>query len=112
MLRKLLLRYMTIGVIVATAASNSYRVQIFQDSVVDGRSIKPGDYKIEMQSDKAIIKQGKRTIEVRAHAESVTNKFASTEIEYTDNVLQEIHVGGSRTKIVFGTANSTAAGSE
>ena len=112
MLRKLLFSSITVGVIIATAGSNNYHVQISQDSVVNGKSIKAGDYRLEMQNNMAVIKQGKQTIEVPAHAESVANKFASTEIEYRDNKIQEIRVGGSRTKIVFGGANATAGGGE
>ena len=112
MLRKLILSSITVGVIVATAANNRYHVAISQDSVVEGQSIKAGDYKIEMQNNMAVIKQGKQMIEVPAYTESVTKKFASTEVEYTNNVLQEIHVGGSRTKIVFGRTDATAGGSE
>jgi predicted ThiF/HesA family dinucleotide-utilizing enzyme len=92
----------------AIAASNTYRVQIAQDSLVDGKTLKVGDYKIELQNNLAVIKQGKQTIEVPAHSESVTKKFATTEIEYINNEIQVIHVGGSRTKIVFDAANATA----
>jgi hypothetical protein len=92
----------------AIAASNTYRVQIAQDSVVAGKTLKAGDYKIELQNNLAVIKQGKQAIEVPAHSESVTKNFASTEIEYISNKIQEIHVGGSRTKIVFDAANATA----
>jgi hypothetical protein len=93
----------------AIAAGKTYHVQIAENSVVVGKTLKPGDYKIELQNNLAVIKQqGKQTIEVPAHSESVTKKFASTEIEYTNNEIQEIHVGGSRTKIVFGAANATA----
>jgi hypothetical protein len=93
----------------AIAASNTYQVQIPEDSIVAGKTLKAGDYKIELQKNFAVIKQGKETIEVPAHGESVTKKFASTEIEYTNKNIQEIRVGGSRTKIVFGDANATAS---
>lgn len=103
---------MTVGVMVATAASNSYRVQVFQDSVVEGKSLKAGEYRIEMQNDMAVIKQGKQTIEVPAHVESVTNKFHATELVYEKDKIQEVRMGGSRVKIVFGSANTTAGGAQ
>ena len=109
MIRKLLLSYVVVGVIVASAADNRYRVKIPQDSMVAGKTLKAGDYKVEVQNNIAVIKQGKETIEVPAHTESVTKKFASTEIEYTSDKIQEIHVGGSRTKIVFGAADATTS---
>ena len=110
MFRKLLLSSISAGVMVAFAASNSYHVQIYQDSVIDGKSVKSGDYKIEMQNNKAVFTQGKQTIEVLAHAESVAKKFSSTEMEYRGNTLQDIRVGGSKTEIIFGGANATAGG--
>lgn len=111
MLRKFLFTYIAVGVIAASAASKTYRLQISQDSVVADKTLKAGDYKIELQNNVAVIKQGKQRIEVPAHSESVTKKFASTEIEYISNKIQEIHVGGSRTKIVFDAANAmTGAG--
>lgn len=112
MFEKLLLSSMAVGVIVATAASNRYHVQISQDSVVEGKSIKAGDYKIEIQNNMAVIKQGKQTIQVPAHTESVTKKFTVTEVAYTNSNIQEIHVGGSRTKIVFDSANASAGGAQ
>ena len=112
MFGKLLLSFVTVGVLIAGAAPKRYHVQIFQDSVVNGKSIKAGDYTIEMQNDTAVIMKGKQTIEVPAHTESVTNKFDSTALEYTGNDLEDIRVGGSRTKIVFGAANTTAGEAE
>lgn len=104
---KLLVSYMIFGIMVAIAASNTHRVEIPENSVVAGKILKAGDYKIEVQNNIAVIKQGKEAIEVPAHVESATKKFASTEIEYTTNKIQEIHVGGSRIKIVFGNSNAT-----
>jgi hypothetical protein len=97
---------------VAIAASNSYHVQIYQDSVIGGKSVKAGEYKIEMQNSKAILTQGKQTIEVPAHLESAGKKFGSTEMDYRDKTLHEIRVGGSKTKIIFDGANATAGGGE
>jgi hypothetical protein len=93
---------------VVSAASNKYHVQFFDDVVVDGKSIKAGEYTIEMQNNMAVIKQGKQTIEVPAHTESVAKKVDSTTLTSTGNKLEEIQIGGSRTKIVFGAANATA----
>jgi hypothetical protein len=112
MFRKLLLSSISVGAMVAIAATNSYHVQIYQDSVIAGKSIKAGDYKIEMQNNKAVLTKGKQTIEVPAHAETGAKKFSSTEMEYRDKTIQQIRVGGSKTKIIFDGANATAGGAE
>ena len=85
---KVLLSYITVGVIIAVAANNRCHVAITQDLVVEGQSIIAGDYKIELQNNMAVIKQGKQTIEVPAYTESVMKTFAATEVEYTNNILQ------------------------
>ena len=112
MFKKMLLSSMIFGVMLTTAATKGYRVQIFQDSVVEGKSLKAGEYRIEMQNDMAVITKGKQTIEVPDHSESVTNKFPLTELLYDNDKIQEIHVGGSRVKIVFGSAHTTAGGGQ
>lgn len=112
MIRNLLLAFIVVGITAATAASNKYHVHIFQDLMVDGKIIKAGEYTIEMQNNTAVMKEGRQTIEVPAHTESATNKVNSTTLTSTDNKLEEIQIGGSRTKIVFGAAKTTAGGTE
>lgn len=109
MLNKYVLGFVTIGVMAASAAAGTYKVQIFQDSVIDGKQVKAGDYKIEMENNTAVLKQGKQTVELPARAETAPNKFPTTEIRYTNNNnLQEICVGGTTTKIVFDGANASS----
>ena len=95
----------------AFAASNTFKVDLFQDSVVDGKTLKAGSYKITMENGNAVIKQGKQTIEVPAREENEPDKVASTELLYKDKTnLQEIRVGGSHTRIVFEGAAPMQAG--
>jgi len=93
------------------AGSNSYKVNIFQDSVVDGKTLKAGDYKISMENGNAVIKQGKEVIEVPAREQTEPDKVASTELMYKDGTnLQEIRVGGTHTSIIFEGAAPMQAG--
>ena len=95
----------------AFAASNTFKVDIFQDSVVDGKTLKAGNYKIMMENGNAVIKQGNHTIEVPAREENEPNKIASTELIYKDTTnLQQIRVGGTHTRIVFEGAAPMRAG--
>jgi hypothetical protein len=87
------------------AAGNTFKVDIFQDSVVDGKALKAGSYKIMMENGNAVIKQGNQTIEVPAREENEADKVASTELLYKDGKnLEQIRVGGTHTRIVFDTA--------
>jgi hypothetical protein len=95
----------------AFAASNHFNITLYQDSMVEGKMLKAGDYKVSLENGNAIIKQGKQTIEVPAHETNATTKIESTELLYTDNNnLHEIRVGGSRMSIVFDNNMSTHSG--
>lgn len=103
-LSKLMLSFGTLALAIASAAS-SYHFSIFQDSVLAGKDLKPGDYKMELNGDKAIIKVGKQTLEAAVKVESGTEKFPETSVRYsTANgkmLVQEIRLGGTTTKVVF-----------
>jgi hypothetical protein len=86
----------------AFASTNTFKVRIFQNSVVEGKALKAGEYKLSMQNGNAVITQGKTSIEVPAREVTIPNKPDSTELTYVNNTnLQAINVGGSHTRIVF-----------
>jgi hypothetical protein len=103
-MKKLMLSFATLALAVASAAS-SYHFSIFQSSFVAGKELKPGDYKIELNGDKATIKVGKQVLEASVKVESGTEKFSETSVRYgtADGkmTVQEIRLGGTSTKLVF-----------
>jgi hypothetical protein len=100
---------LTVGLMTASAAN--YHVSLHQDASVNGKQLKAGDYKIEVKDDVAVMKRGKQSIEVPVKTETATSKFNSTQIQYADsNKVQEIRIGGTNTKLVFGGSTGTAAG--
>jgi hypothetical protein len=103
-MKKLMFSFGTLALAIASAAS-SYHFSIFQSSFVAGKELKPGDYKIELNGDKATIKAGKQTVEAAVKVESGTEKFSETSVRYgsTDGkmIVQEIRLGGTKTKLVF-----------
>jgi len=98
--KKVLLGFVTLALAVASAAS-SYKVTLFQPSVINGSSLKPGEYRIEIQQDKAIIKQGKKTTEAPVKVETADQKFSTTVVRYNGDNVQEIRLGGTNTRLVF-----------
>lgn len=112
MLKKIAITLVAAGAIVASAASGTFKISIFQDSVVDGKQVKAGDYKVEMKDNNtAVLKHGKEVVELPAREETAPSKFDTTELQYTNNNdLQEIRVGGTNTKIVFSGANAATTG--
>jgi hypothetical protein len=106
----LLLSFLVLGA-TAFAASKPFHISILQDSVIEGKTVKAGDYKVSVENGNAIFKQGKQTFEVPAKEVSDPNKVQNTELTYKDNTdLQEIRIGGTNTKIVFDGAGSAQSG--
>ena len=96
----------------AFAASGSYKVNVLQDSVIEGKAIKAGQYKVSVENGNAVFTSGKNTIAVPAREETQSNKVSTTEMIYSDSTnLQEIRVGGTHTKITFTDASSMHSGS-
>jgi hypothetical protein len=95
-------------------AGESYRITLFQPSVVNGTTLKPGDYKVEVSGGKATIKAGKNTVEADVRLETADQKFSSTSVRYASGdgqyKVQEIRVGGTNTRIVFGEMSARPAG--
>ena len=114
MLNKILLTLTTVGVMTLTAASGTYKVSLLDDSVIGGQQVKAGDYKVQIKDNNtAVLVHGKKSIEVPARTETSPNRFSATEIQYSNsNQIQEIRVGGTNTKIVFGGAGMTGNGTE
>ena len=75
--------------------------------------LKPGDSKIEVDGDKAILRQGKVQTESPVKVEEGDTKFSSNVVRYVNSAdgklrIQEIRLGGTRTKLVFATADGGA----
>ena len=108
---KLLILALTFTVMVASAAT--YKLTLYQPSVVAGKELKPGDYKVTVDGDKAIISMGKEKIEAPAKIETGGTKFPATSVRYASDggkmKIQEIHLGGTNQRLVFKT-NGDAEG--
>lgn len=111
MIKKLLLALTTVGLAVASAA-DSYRITLFQPSVVNGTTLKPGEYKVELKENKAILKNGKDSVEADVKVESSDQKFPSTSVRYNNGdgkySIEEIRLGGTKTKLVFSSGDRPA----
>jgi hypothetical protein len=72
--------------------------------------LKPGDYRIQIDGDKATIKTGKTMIDAAVKVESAERKFRDTMVGLEGpsghHKISEIDIGGSNTRIVFSSAAS------
>lgn len=100
---------------IAGAATATYKVTILNPVTIDGKDLKAGDYKVEVNDTTAVIRNGKDSTEVKVKTVSTDHKYDSTTVRYTvdggKNNLEEIHIGGTKTKLVF-ESNKTANGGE
>jgi hypothetical protein len=103
MLKNLVLAFAILALAVASAAT--YRVALDQPSVVNGNELKAGDYRLNVQSDKVTIVNGKQSVEVPVKVETVAQTYNSTAVRYSDEggrpTMSEIRQGGTKTKLVF-----------
>jgi hypothetical protein len=95
----------------AFAAGSTFKVNLDQDSVVAGKSLKAGTYKISVENGNAVLTHGKESIEVPAKEETAPNRYSDTALTYSGNAnLEEIDLGGTHTKIVFEATAPTHEG--
>lgn len=89
----------------AVASAKTYSVTLFQPSVVGGTELQPGDYKVDVQDTKVVIKSGKTSVESTVKVETGDQKFNATSVRYANGDgkyrVQEIRLGGTNTKLVF-----------
>lgn len=104
-MKKLLLTLCTLTLSTAFAADNSFRFTLQEPATLNGTRLNPGDYRIEVNGEKATLKMGKTTIQAPAKLETAEQKFNTTTVDF-ENVngnpaISEIHIGGTKTRIVF-----------
>jgi hypothetical protein len=103
MTKKLILAFVILALSMASA--ETYRVTLFQPSIVQGKELKAGDYKLSVTADKVVIMNGKESVEANVKVENGDQKFDSTSVRYANAggkySIQEIRLGGTKTKLVF-----------
>jgi hypothetical protein len=105
MLKKLVLSFITVAVIAASAAT--YNVTLFQDSKINGKSLKPGDYRLEVKDNAVVLKNKKDVTEAAARTENNSKKFSDTSVLYNNkDEVTEIRLGGTTTKVILTPDNA------
>lgn len=105
MKKKFLLAIGVAGLAVASASAKSYSVTLYQPSVLGSTELTPGDYRVDIVDQKAVVRNGKMHCEAPVKVETAETKYGSTTVRFTNGDgkmhIQEIHVGGTKTKLVF-----------
>ena len=87
---------------VAGAADSAYKVKLYDSLWIGQTELKAGDYKVEMQGDKAMFTMGKSMVEIPATIATNEKKFASSAVTTDGKQLIEIDFGGTTMKLLFG----------
>ncbi|HKW99967.1 MAG TPA: hypothetical protein VJN43_19660 [Bryobacteraceae bacterium] len=88
----------------ALASAKSYFITLYEPSVIGGTELKPGEYRLELNSDKVVIRKGKQMGEAPVKVETAESKYSSTTVRYRNGDgkyhISEIHLGGTNMKLV------------
>ena len=81
------------------------RAAKFEKAMFGGTELNPGQYKVEVNEQKAVIRQGKVQSESPVKVEESPVKFDTTTVRYGKadgkTRIEEIRIGGTKTKLVF-----------
>ena len=102
MLRKVLLFCVLAGL----ASAKTYTMNLLEPAMFGSTELKPGDYKIDVVDQKATVRNGKVLGECPVKVETVDRKYDTTSVRFVNGDggklrIQEIHIGGTKTKLVF-----------
>jgi hypothetical protein len=110
MFKKLVVSFALAGMAIASAAQ--HRITLFEESIVNGTTLKPGDYKLVITGDKAMLSRGSQKVEAPISVQKADAKYRATSVRYNSGEgtfkVQEIRLGGTDTKVVFDAVPATA----
>ncbi len=102
MMKKLVVCSMVLGLAIASA--KTYTLTLFQPSVLNGTEMKAGEYKLDLNGDKIVIRGNKQKVEANVQVVTNDQKYSSTSVRYGNRDgkyrIQEIRIGGTNTKLV------------
>jgi len=96
---------------IASAAS-SYKLKVYAPVAAGTAELAAGTYQVEVQGDKAIFTQGKKSFEVPVTVEKGDKKFSSTTYTAIGSKIKEIDLGGTNDKIIFAVPSATSSGTK
>ena len=94
----------------ALAAGNHYTVELTTPSEINGQTLQPGVYRMELNGNHAVLKSGKVKVEADAVVENANKKFSETGIRYggpNNSKIEEIRIGGTNVKVRFEKAQAS-----
>jgi hypothetical protein len=89
----------------AWAGGKTYTVTLYDPAMAGATELQPGEYKLDVDNDKAVIHKGKLSAENPVKIETAGEKYGATSLLLVKGDgklhIKEIHLGGTKTKLVF-----------
>lgn len=90
---------------IAFAGSKTYTLNVWQPAVLAGTELKTGQYRMDVDGDKVVVKAGRQQVEATVKVESTSTKNRSTTLILEERGgkmhIREILLGGTDTKLVI-----------
>jgi hypothetical protein len=97
----------------AAGAASRYTVTIGERAEVGEQSIKPGEYSVEVQGNKATLKGAGTSVETGVRVVEGDAKFPRTSVRYNlaggKYRIEQIQIGGTKTTLIFGGDSGSKA---
>jgi hypothetical protein len=104
---RLLLILLNVGLAagLAVGAAKTYAIDLFQPVMFGSTQLKPGHYTVNVDGDKAVLRNGKLGGEAPVKMEDAAEKYGRTSVVLLEESgqmrIHEIHIGGTKMKLVF-----------
>jgi hypothetical protein len=111
-MKRLTLILATVALATVASATESYRVTLYQDTQINGKTFKPGDIKLDVDNGNVTVKQGKIATELKAKVEEGQEKFLRTTVGVDGETksVKQIRIGGTAKTLVFAGPAAIASG--
>lgn len=100
----------------SAAAAKDFTISLYQPATVAGKSLAAGEYKLAVHGDTATIWDRKDKVDIPVKVVESDQKFSSTTVRFDTanghNVVQEIKLAGTKTRLVFGETAAPMSGGE
>ncbi len=94
----------TVATVFASAASK-YNLTLNNQVVVSGQDVKPGEYQLKLEGDRAILEGSGKPVECAVKVQEGSEKFKQTTVRYNmvdgKYRISEIHLGRTNTVVLF-----------
>ena len=89
----------------ALASTKPVSIQLSTPAVLGTTTLAPGEYRVEVVGEKAVVRNGRKECEAPVQVKEGDVKYNATAVRYETGDgkmhIQEIHIGGTKTKLVF-----------